>query len=57
MAQIDSNLSTGLPGFDQMIKGLIPGDNLVWRVDNANPLKQRVICDVADRQTAVEALS
>ena len=36
MAQIDASLSTGLPGFDHMIKGLIPGDNLVWRVDSVS---------------------
>ena len=33
MAQIDASLTTGLRGLDRMIKGLIPGDNLVWRVD------------------------
>jgi len=26
-------LTSGLPGFDRLIKGLLPGDNLVWRVD------------------------
>ena len=26
-------LSTGLPGLDRMLKGLIPGDNIVWQVD------------------------
>jgi pyruvate,water dikinase len=29
----DLQLSTGLPGFDRLLKGLIPGDNLVWQVD------------------------
>lgn len=33
MAQIDSHLTTGLPGLDRMLKGLIPGDNIVWLVD------------------------
>ncbi len=34
MAQIDSQLTTGLPGLDRMLKGLIPGDNIVWLVDD-----------------------
>ena len=34
MAQIDSHLSTGLRGLDSMLKGLIPGDNLVWQVES-----------------------
>jgi pyruvate,water dikinase len=33
MAQIDAQLTTGLPGLDRMLKGLIPGDNIVWLVD------------------------
>ncbi|MEI8372008.1 MAG: PEP/pyruvate-binding domain-containing protein [Planctomycetota bacterium] len=31
---LDSHLSTGLPGLDQVFKGLIPGDNIVWEVDS-----------------------
>jgi pyruvate,water dikinase len=31
---VDVQLSTGLPGLDRMLKGLIPGDNLVWQVDS-----------------------
>ncbi|KPJ74530.1 MAG: hypothetical protein AMS14_05385, partial [Planctomycetes bacterium DG_20] len=34
MAQVSSQLSTGLPGLDRVIKGLIPGDNLVWQVSS-----------------------
>jgi pyruvate, water dikinase len=30
----DPQLSTGLPGLDGMLKGLIPGDNLVWQVES-----------------------
>jgi hypothetical protein len=26
-------LSTGLPGLDRVIRGLLPGDNIVWQVD------------------------
>ena len=32
MAQVSASLSTGLPGLDRVLKGLIPGDNLVWQV-------------------------
>ena len=34
MGQVDSHLSTGLPGLDRVLKGLIPGDNIVWQVDS-----------------------
>jgi len=33
MAQVDAQLSTGLAGLDRLMKGLIPGDNIVWQVD------------------------
>jgi hypothetical protein len=33
MAQVDAMLTTGMPGLDRMLKGLIPGDNIVWQVD------------------------
>ena len=36
MAQIDSQLSTGLSGLDKTLKGLIPGDNLVWQVESVD---------------------
>ena len=26
-------LTTGLPGLDQVLKGILPGDNIVWQVD------------------------
>ncbi len=32
MTTIDPNLSTGFPGLDRILTGLIPGDNLVWQV-------------------------
>jgi len=32
MAQIDPYLSTGLPELDRVLKGLAPGDNIVWQV-------------------------
>jgi len=33
MTIVNPQLSLGLPGLDRMIRGLIPGDNLVWEVD------------------------
>ena len=27
------NLSTGLPGFDRVIRRVLPGDNIVWQID------------------------
>ena len=34
MAQNGSKLSTGLPGLDKVLRGLITGDNIVWQVDS-----------------------
>ncbi len=34
MAQIDARLSTGLEGLDRVLRGIIPGDNIVWQVDS-----------------------
>ncbi len=34
MPQISAHLSTGLPGLDRVLKGLIPGDNIVWQVSS-----------------------
>ena len=36
MAQVDAQLGTGLDGLDRLLRGLIPGDNLVWQVDAAH---------------------
>jgi pyruvate,water dikinase len=30
---MDVHLSTGLSGLDRMLKGLMPGDNIVWQVN------------------------
>ena len=32
--QMDARVSTGLPGLDRMLKGLMAGDNVVWQVDS-----------------------
>ena len=34
MESKNRQLSTGLVGFDQLLKGLRPGDNIVWQVDS-----------------------
>ncbi len=34
MTQVDAQLSTGLGGLDRALKGLIPGDNIVFNVDS-----------------------
>jgi len=35
----DNKLSTGLTGLDLILKGLLPGDNIVWQVDNIEEYK------------------
>jgi hypothetical protein len=39
MLQMDVRLSTGLSGLDRMLKGLMPGDNIVWQVDTIEDYK------------------
>ena len=39
MAQVDETLSTGLTGLDRVLKGLIPGDNIVWQVDSVRDFR------------------
>jgi pyruvate,water dikinase len=34
MVEVDEHLSTGLAGLDRVLRGLIPGDNLVWQVSS-----------------------
>ncbi len=29
----DPTMTTGLPGLDRVLKGLLPGDNVVWQID------------------------
>ena len=36
---MDARLSTGLPGLDRMLKGLMTGDNVVWQVDSVDDYK------------------
>jgi pyruvate, water dikinase len=39
MTQTSSQLSTGLPGLDKAIRGLITGDNVVWQVDSIDDFR------------------
>ena len=34
MVQVNAQLSTGLPGLDRVLRGVIPGDNIVWQIDS-----------------------
>jgi pyruvate,water dikinase len=34
MSAQGKNLTTGLPGLDEVLKGILPGDNIVWQVDS-----------------------
>ena len=34
MTQIDAQLSTGLPALDRVLRGVLPGDNIVWQVES-----------------------
>ncbi|NLG17369.1 MAG: pyruvate, phosphate dikinase [Fibrobacter sp.] len=34
MQKVHSSLSTGLPGLDRVLQGVLPGDNIVWQVDS-----------------------
>jgi len=36
MPQINPDLSTGLDGLDNLLTGLIPGDNIVWQVNSVD---------------------
>jgi hypothetical protein len=36
MTIVNPQLTLGLPGLDRMLRGLIPGDNIVWEVDSVD---------------------
>ncbi|MBN1865920.1 PEP/pyruvate-binding domain-containing protein [Candidatus Sumerlaeota bacterium] len=48
---VNITLSTGLPGLDRVLRGLIPGDNIVWQVDSIEDYVPfvRPYCDAALR--------
>ncbi|MCF7863269.1 MAG: PEP/pyruvate-binding domain-containing protein [Kiritimatiellales bacterium] len=49
MSTIDSGLTTGLPGLDKVLKGVLTGDNIVWQVDSIKEYKELVTpyCEAA----------
>jgi len=42
MPQVDASLTTGLKGIDQMLRGLVPGDNVVWQMDDVDDYRRFV---------------
>lgn len=38
-----STLTTGLPGLDEVLKGVMPGDNIVWKVETIADYKALVV--------------
>jgi hypothetical protein len=38
-----NSLTTGLPGLDKVLRGIMPGDNIVWQVDNITDYKALVV--------------
>ncbi len=46
---LDPTMTTGLPGLDKVLKGLLPGDNVVWQVDSVEDYQAIVepYCQVA----------
>ncbi len=55
----DSELTTGLPGLDRVLHGLMPGDNLVWQVESLDDFTPLAIpyCKAAIVQGAVSSIS
>ena len=49
MTQMDTRLTTGIPGLDKLLRNLMPGDNVVWQVDAIEDYKPFVgpYCDSA----------
>ena len=40
MSAADGRVSSGIPDLDQLLSGLIPGDNVVWVVDEAETMRR-----------------
>ena len=51
MSTIDKGLTTGLSGLDKALKGVLAGDNIVWRVDAIEEYQELVTpyCEAAVR--------
>jgi len=39
----ESTMTTGLPGLDRVLKGVMPGDNIVWQIDSIEDYKELVM--------------
>ena len=46
------NMTTGLPGLDRVLKGVMPGDNIVWQIDHIEDYRALVLpyAEAARRQ-------
>lgn len=42
MSTINAGLTSGLPGLDKILKGVLAGDNIVWQVDSIEEYKELV---------------
>jgi len=42
MSTIDAGLTTGLPGLDKVLKGVLTGDNIVWQIDSIEEYQELV---------------
>ncbi|MEN8253892.1 MAG: PEP/pyruvate-binding domain-containing protein [Verrucomicrobiota bacterium] len=51
MSTNDTGLTTGLPGLDKALKGVLTGDNIVWQVDSIEEYQELVTpyCEAAVR--------
>ncbi len=49
MSTINAGLTTGLPGLDKVLKGVLIGDNIVWQVDSIEEYQELVTpyCEAA----------
>ena len=49
MSTINTGLTTGLPGLDKVLKGVLTGDNIVWQVDSIEEYQELVTpyCEAA----------
>lgn len=49
MSVIDTGLTTGLPSLDEVLKGILVGDNIVWQVDAIEEYRELVTpyCEAA----------
>ena len=53
-----TTLTTGLPGLDKVLRGIMPGDNIVWQVEKVADYKTLVTpyAEAALKSTAGEII-